>query len=105
MLKKPMLGAWMTLSLAVAPLHAAMAAYPDHPITIIVPYAAGASTDSLARIVGKTMSEELGQTVVVENKPGAGGIITADYVRQQAPDGYTFMLTTDGMMAVYPSIH
>jgi tripartite-type tricarboxylate transporter receptor subunit TctC len=78
--------------------------YPAHPISLIVPFVAGASSDALARIVGKALTQKLNQTVVVENRAGAGGIIAADYVRRQKPDGYTFMLTTDGILSVVPSI-
>lgn len=78
--------------------------YPTHPISLIVPFVAGASSDALARVVGKALTQKLNQTVVVENRAGAGGIIAADYVRRQKPDGYTFMLTTDGILSVVPSL-
>ncbi|MGB3432870.1 Bug family tripartite tricarboxylate transporter substrate binding protein [Achromobacter sp.] len=80
-------------------------AYPSGPIKLIVPYAAGASTDALARIVGKEMSETLKQPVVVENKAGSGGVLAADFVKRQKPDGYTFMLTTDGILSVNPAMY
>jgi len=79
--------------------------YPDQPFKLIVPYSPGASTDTLARIVGESVSAQLKQSVIVENKPGAAGIIATNYVRQQKPDGYTFMLTTDGIMSVNPSLY
>ncbi len=106
-----MLNKWISaiataaLSLGTAGLQPAQAAYPDHPMTLVVPFAAGASTDTLARLMGRSIAEKLGQNVVVENRGGAGGIIAADYVSRQKPDGYTFMLTTDGIMSVNPSIH
>lgn len=84
---------------------AALAAYPSQPIKLIVPYTPGASTDTLSRLVGASISKQLGQSVIVENKPGAGGIIASDYVKQQKPDGYTFMLTTDGILSVNPSVY
>lgn len=80
-------------------------AFPSEPIKLIVPYAAGASTDALARLVGQDISTELKQTVVVENHAGAGGTIAADYVKRQPGDGYTIMLTTDGILSVNPSIY
>jgi len=80
-------------------------AYPSGPITLVVPYAAGASTDGLARLVGKEMSTLLKQPVVVENRASAGGVIAADYVKRQKPDGYTFMLTTDGILSVNPAMY
>lgn len=105
MLKALVLGTAAALSLQAAGMQTALAAYPERPITLVVPFSAGASTDTLARLMGKAVSDTLGQNIIVENKPGAGGIIAADYLRRQQPDGYTFMLTTDGIMSVNPSIH
>ena len=96
--------AGLVIALASAPVIAS-ADYPNKPIRVIVPYAAGASTDALARLVGNQVSEILKQPVIAENRAGAGGTIASDYVRRQAPDGYTFMLTTDGMLAVNPAIY
>lgn len=79
--------------------------YPNRKITLVVPYVAGASTDTLGRIIAKAVGTQFDQTVLVENKVGAGGVIAADYLRRQKPDGYTFMLTTDGIMSVNPSLH
>lgn len=79
--------------------------FPSEPIKLIVPYAAGASTDTLARLVGQDVAEQLKQSVVVENHAGAGGTIAADYVKRQPGDGYTIMLTTDGILSVNPSIY
>ena len=74
--------------------------YPEKPIRLIVPYAAGGSTDQLARIIQKPMSEYLGQPVVVENKAGAGGAIGTDLVAKSAPDGYTLVFGNTGPNAV-----
>jgi len=74
--------------------------YPEKPIRLIVPYAAGGSTDQLARIIQKPMSDYLGQPVVVENKPGAGGAIGTDLVAKSAPDGYTLVFGNTGPNAV-----
>ena len=74
--------------------------YPNKPIRMIVPYAAGGSTDQLARAIQQSMSETLGQTVIVENKPGAGGTIGTDYVAKAAPDGYTLVFGNTGPNAV-----
>jgi tripartite-type tricarboxylate transporter receptor subunit TctC len=79
--------------------------YPAKPINLVVPYVAGASTDTLARLIGRSVGEQLKQAVIVENRAGAGGIIAADYVMREKPDGYTFMLTTDGILSVNPAIY
>ena len=70
----------------------AMAAYPDKPIRIIVPFAAGGITDVMGRTVANKLSAELGQTVIVENKPGASGMIGCALVAKSAPDGYTLLM-------------
>lgn len=69
--------------------------YPNKPIKIIDPYPPGGSTDIAARLVAESISNQLGQTVIVENKPGASGSIGTQYVAHQAADGYTFMIGTD----------
>ena len=94
-----------TVCLVSAAQAGAADAYPAEPIKLVVPYVAGASTDALARMVGKDMGEEFKKPVIVENRPGAGGTIAADFLRRQAADGYTFGFTTDGIMAVNPAIY
>lgn len=69
-----------------------VAAYPERPIRLIIPFAAGASADNYARIAAAKLSERLGQTVVVEARPGANGIIATELVAKAAPDGYTLLL-------------
>jgi len=71
----------------------AWAAYPDKPINLIVGFKAGGITDSVARILAKSMQEQLGQPVLVVNKPGGGGFLAASYVRKSAPDGYNIAMT------------
>ena len=78
----------------------AQAAYPDKPIRVIVPFAPGGSTDIVARIVATEMGQILGQSVVVENKGGAGGAIGAQEAAQAKPDGYTLSIATVSTMAV-----
>jgi tripartite-type tricarboxylate transporter receptor subunit TctC len=69
--------------------------YPTKPITFVVPFAAGSATDQLARALGQSVSAETGQSVVVDNKPGANGFIGAQAVAKAAPDGYTVFITTN----------
>jgi tripartite-type tricarboxylate transporter receptor subunit TctC len=77
----------------------AQEAYPSRVIRIVVPYPAGGTTDQLARAVSAPMSEMLGQTVIVENKPGAGGTLGSDYVAKQPADGYTLLFGNSGPSA------
>jgi tripartite-type tricarboxylate transporter receptor subunit TctC len=77
--------------------------YPNRPITWIVPFAAGGVTDNAARFLSKGLGERLGQTVVVENKPGAGGIVGSEYVANSKPDGYTFLYASSGPMTTIPA--
>jgi len=78
--------------------------YPNKPIHIFVPFAAGGAVDALARIVSPKLGDSLGQPIVVENRPGAGGNLAADLVAKSAPDGYTLLLTTNGH-AISPALY
>ena len=80
----------------------AQAAYPDKPVTNIVPFPPGGSTDMLARFMTQKMADKLGQPVIVENKPGATGAIGAAQVKRSAPDGYTLLTGSIGVWAVNP---
>lgn len=79
-------------------------AYPKQPIRILVPYAAGGSTDAIARLVAKELTDELGQTFYVENKPGAGGILAHDIQSKVPPDGSTLLFSSAGPLTVTPHI-
>lgn len=68
--------------------------YPNKPITLVVPFAPGGGNDILARLIAPKMSQQLGQPIVIENKPGAGGNLGADYVAHAAPDGYTVVIAS-----------
>jgi tripartite-type tricarboxylate transporter receptor subunit TctC len=85
------------LGLATAAFAQAQGTWPTHPITLVVPFAAGGPTDVVARTLGASMMKTLGQTVVVENKLGAGGTVAANYVAKAQPDGYTFFIHHNGM--------
>ena len=87
----------LTPALLLSALAAHAQAYPTKPITLVVPFAAGGPTDVVARTVGALLSRQLGQTVVVENKVGAGGTVASAYVAKAAPDGYTLLLHHNGM--------
>jgi tripartite-type tricarboxylate transporter receptor subunit TctC len=83
---------------------AAQSAYPARPITMVVGFQPGGGTDTVARILAKTLAEQVGQQVVVENRAGAGGNIAVDYVAKSAPDGYTIVLANVGALAVAPHL-
>jgi tripartite-type tricarboxylate transporter receptor subunit TctC len=98
----PRLG--MLVSMAAFAASTAFAAgFPDKPVRLIVPFSPGGGTDTVARTLAVGMSRDLGQTVIVENKPGAGTIIGDDYVAKSAPDGYTLVVATFAH-AVNPSL-
>jgi len=84
----------LVTALALAPLPALAQAYPSKPVTIIVPYAAGGSLDVVTRILARSLTTRLGQTVLVENRAGAGSNIGAAHVAKSAPDGYTLFLAS-----------
>jgi len=96
----------MLACLLGAPVHAqedAVKAFPTKPIRIIVGYSAGGGNDIVARVISVRMSEGLGQSVIVENKPGAQSIIAAEYVAKSAPDGYTVLMGPSGPMTMNPA--
>jgi tripartite-type tricarboxylate transporter receptor subunit TctC len=78
--------------------------YPNRPIRMIVGFAAGGGNDLFARLIGQKLSENIGQAVVIENKPGAGGRIAVDFVKNQPADGYTITVAASGQMAVAAAI-
>lgn len=82
-----------------------VASYPNKPIRMIVPFTPGGSTDILGRTIGQLLSQTWGQSVVIENVPGAGGSIGADKVAKASPDGYTLMMGHIGTLAVTPSLY
>lgn len=81
------------------------AAWPTHPIRMIIPFPAGGATDVLGRVIGQKLSQSLGQQVIIENKPGAGGTIGSDAVAKAVPDGYTLLLATSSTHSIGPAIN
>jgi tripartite-type tricarboxylate transporter receptor subunit TctC len=79
-------------------------AFPDRPIHIVVPFPAGGSNDVVARFLGQKLSDICGQSVIIDNRAGAGGNVGAEFVARAAPDGYTLLLTAPGPLAVNPSL-
>jgi len=79
--------------------------FPSRPIRIVVPFAAGGATDLIARVVGQKLTESMGQAVVVENRPGASGMIGADLVAKAPPDGYTLLMASTAEIAINPSLY
>jgi tripartite-type tricarboxylate transporter receptor subunit TctC len=92
------------LLLAATTQHALAQTYPAKPIRIVVHFPPGGPTDLVARAVGQKLNEAWGQQVIVDNRPGAGGVIGVDIVVRAAPDGYTLLLGTGGSMAIAPAI-
>lgn len=102
-----LLGAAFGILAAIAPVTAqdAAANYPNKPVKIVIPFGAGGGNDLFARLVGQRFSELVGQPVVIENKPGAGGRIAAEYVMNQPHDGYTIFVGASGVMSVATAIY
>lgn len=86
---------FLALPTAVAQSH-----YPDKPIRFVVPYSAGGPADIVARAIGQKLTDAIGQTVIIDNKPGGNEIIGADHVAKSAPDGYTFLFATDAGLSL-----
>lgn len=99
-----LLAALSILAIACGAL-AEEAAYPVRPVTMIVTFAAGGSSDVLARAVAQSMSHGLGQQIPVDNRPGAGGQIGAEMVAHAAPDGYTVLFGTNGTLGIGPALY
>jgi tripartite-type tricarboxylate transporter receptor subunit TctC len=97
---------WLTLVLMFACAGAsAQDSYPSRPVRMVVAFAAGGPTDTVARIIGARMGELLGQQIVIENRAGAGGNIGADFVAKSSPDGYTLLMATVSSHAINPGLY
>jgi tripartite-type tricarboxylate transporter receptor subunit TctC len=103
-----LLGFAASLLIAAAALAGAVPAaaqdYPNRPITLVVPFAPGGSTTIVARLIGDRLAEALGQQIVIDNRPGAGGTVGTRQVARSAPDGYTIVLGYTGTLAIGPSL-
>ena len=80
-------------------------AYPNKPIRLIVPYAAGVSPDVVARLIGDRLGQAIGQPVIIDNRPGAGGMIGAEIAATMPADGYNLLFTVKGVMAIVPHVY
>lgn len=94
-----------TLALGAFASQAMAQAWPDKPVKIVVPFSAGGTTDVVARMLGARLGEMWNQSVVIENRAGAGGNIGADAVAKSAPDGYTLLMTSGSIVTVNPHIY
>jgi len=81
------------------------ARYPDRPVRVILPYAAGVSPDIVARLIAERLSPALGRPVIIDNRPGAGGMIGAEVAATLPPDGYNLLFTVKGVMAIVPHVY
>jgi tripartite-type tricarboxylate transporter receptor subunit TctC len=97
--------AGFALALLLVTLSATAQTYPSKPIRVVVPYAAGGTSDILARQIGPKLTEAWGQPVIVENRTGANGNVGAEFVARSAPDGYTFLLTDLGGLVISASVY
>ena len=100
---------WGTIAVATLALLATQAGasddYPNRPITLIVPYSPGSAADNSMRPFSRVLSEKLGQTVIIDNKPGAGGILGMEIGAAAKPDGYTLIFGSSGPMATFTSLY
>jgi tripartite-type tricarboxylate transporter receptor subunit TctC len=99
------LAALVAVAASAAPVTATAQAYPTKPITIVVPFAAGGTTDILARVIGQALHKELGQSVIVDNRAGAGGNIGGALAAKAQPDGHTLFMGTVGTHAINQSLY
>ena len=103
-MKKRLFTTTLSAALLALALPVAAQSYPAKPIKIVVPFPAGGTSDVLARLIGQKMTENWGQPVVVENKPGSSGNLGADAVAKSAPDGYTLVLMDVGNLVISPAL-
>ncbi|HWX49375.1 MAG TPA: tripartite tricarboxylate transporter substrate binding protein [Roseomonas sp.] len=102
--RRDLVAATLGTTLAAAHGASAQGGYPDHPITLIVPFPPGGTSDNVARLVAQRLGAQMGQTWVVENRPGAGATLGADLVARARPDGYTLLATTTAILTITPHV-
>ena len=95
----------LALSLAATGVALAQDKYPSKPVTVVVPQAAGGANDTIARVIAQKLTEQLGQSFIVDNRTGAGGNVGTVAVARAKADGYTLMLTADSSMVINPSLY
>src|SRR3984957_7604688 len=83
----------------------AQSSYPNRTITVVVPFAPGGSTSIVGRVIADRMSQSLGQNIVIDHRPGAGGTVGTKFVAKSEPDGYTLLLGYTGTLAIGPSLY
>ena len=96
---------WVIALLALLSGNSLAQTYPSKPVHLVVPFPASGPTDIIARAIGQKLSEAIGQPVVVDNKPGAGGAIGSEAVAHSAPDGYTILLATSSTHSIGPALN
>lgn len=96
--------AFLAIAVSAAAASAQQGPYPNRPVTFVLGSGAGGVVDNSARFVARVLSEKLGQTIVIDNKPGAGGIVGAEAVAQAKPDGYTMLYASQSQMATFPHL-
>jgi len=95
----------LTFALSLAGLASANEKFPSRPVTLVVPQAAGGANDAIARVVAQKLSEQWGQTVLVENRPGAGGNVGTAFAAKAKNDGYTLLVNADSAQVINPFLY
>src|SRR6185369_7704124 len=91
---------WVAAALILAAPVAAQPVYPNKPVKVLIPFAPGGASDFVARVIQNRLAETLGTQIVIENRPGAAGVLATDLVAHSAPDGYTMFLGNIGTLAI-----
>jgi tripartite-type tricarboxylate transporter receptor subunit TctC len=104
-LQRILLGVLVAVTAAMSAAYASAQTYPSKPIRLVVPFPPGGTTDILARDVGQVLTQTLGQSVVIDNRPGAAGNVGSDIVAKSAPDGYTLLMCTVSSHAINPGLY